>query len=176
MLCSRVAWILLLSNHSDVCAQITSWVTGEAPQQGVTSLQPQPFLCFCNLRFLLAVKTWAVSNIHAKVFIPVKENQCSLQLSVKSQGGFGRGGVRRWRAPSAIIHVVPTQAKNTKKRQVLHTQLQTAISSSLSLFANSELQKRESYTYVTKRCLSMCPLGGVSGPAGHRTAYSYQQP
>lgn len=27
-----------------------------------------------------------MSNIHAKVFIPVKENQCSLQLGVKSQG------------------------------------------------------------------------------------------
>jgi len=32
-----------------------------------------------------------VSNIHAKVFISVKENQCSLQLGVKSQGVLEEG-------------------------------------------------------------------------------------
>lgn len=101
LLFSHVVWILLLSNRSDACVQITSWVTGEAPQQGVIPPQSQSFLCFCNLRFSLAVKTWAVSNIHAKVFTPVKENQCSLQPSVKNQGFQNRGCVE---VESAFSH------------------------------------------------------------------------
>lgn len=60
--------------------------------------------------------------------------------------GFGRRGVWRWKAPSAIIQAVPTQAQNTKRCQMLYTLLRIAISISVSSFANTELRERESRT------------------------------
>lgn len=78
-----------------------------------------------------------------------------MQPTVRCQEprGFGREGVWRWKAPSAIIQAVPTQARNTKRCQMLYTLLQIAISSSVSLFANTELRERESRAYLTPKCL-----------------------
>jgi len=90
--------------------------------------------------------------------------------------GFWKRGCAEVEGTFSHNSCCPHTSKEYKETSGVTYMLQTAISSSLSLFANTELQKHESYTYVTKRCLSMCPLGGVSGPAGHRTAYSYQQP
>lgn len=71
---------------SNVFLKIISWALGRAVSTGCHFSTALHLLCFCSLRFSLAVKTWPVSDIHAEVFIPVKENQCSLQLGVKRQG------------------------------------------------------------------------------------------
>lgn len=77
--------------------------------------------------------------------------------------GFGKRGVWRWKAPSAIIQAVPTQAQNTKRCQMLHTLLWIAITISVSLFANTELRERESHNTKVHFHLLACPLAGPSG-------------
>ena len=84
--------------------------------------------------------------------------------------GFGRRGVWRWKAPSAIIQAVPTEAENTERCQMLYTLLQTAISISVSLFANTELRERESHNtevpFHVLHCPLACPSGSCSSQSG----------
>lgn len=92
--------------------------------------------------------------------------------------GFGKRGVWRWKAPSAIIQAVPTQAQNTKRCQTLHTLLRIAISISVSLFANTELRERESHN-LTQKYISTCSLAlwpVHQGPVVHKVGYCYRQP
>lgn len=97
-----------------------------------------------------------------------------MQPGVTSQGALEEG-VWSWKVPSAVIQAVPTQARNTKRCQMLCTLLRIAIIISVSLFANTGLGECESHTKAPFRVLA-CPLASPSASCGSQTGYRCQQP